>query len=252
MSMEKEINSIVSRIKAIRKPNCEPEYECPDCKDVGFIICNDNGHEYAKPCKCKEMKEAKERLLESGISEEDLNKGFNDFKTFNEDGLQNAKDKAISYYSNFEKIKGNRINSILLSGASGRGKTTLGFAVANNLMKRKSTSVLYMPYREEITALKQLIIDEAQYNSKMNKFKNASVLFIDDLFKGRITESDLNIAYEIINFRYIAKLPMIVSTEKTMDELMAFDEAVAGRIIEMSKDYIITFGKEIPNYRLRS
>ena len=249
--MDRQIQRVIDRINAKRIPTPEPEYECAECKDVEYIIYEKDGHEYAKPCKCKEWKAAKRRMLKSGISEEDLTKGFNDFLTLNERGLEVAKQKAINYYSDFEKIKDGRINSILLCGASGRGKTTLGLAIANNLMRKNKTSVLYMPYREEITSLKQLIIDEAQYNAKMERLKNASVLFIDDLLKGRVTDSDLNIIYEIINHRYLAKLPMIISTEKTLDELMEFDEAIGGRIIEMCKIYIVTFGKDIPNYRLR-
>lgn len=251
MTMDQQLQSIVDRIKANRKPAVEPEYECAECKDTEYIIYTKEGHEYAKPCKCKEFKAARRRLIKSGISEDDLNKGFNDFLTLNEKGLENAKQKSINYYSDFEKIRNSRINSILLSGASGRGKTTLGLALANNLMRKKNTSVLYMAYREEVTALKQLIIDESQYNARMEKLKNASVLFIDDLLKGRVTESDLNIVYEIINHRYLAKLPMIISTEKTLDELMEFDEAIGGRIVEMSKGYIVTFDSSIPNYRLR-
>ena len=77
-----------------------------------------------------------------------------------------------------------------------------------------------------------------------------SVLFIDDLFKGRSTDSDKNIMYELINHRYLKRLPMIVSTEKYPKDLLAVDEALGSRIIEMSKGYVVEF-KESGNYRLR-
>lgn len=248
--MDREIQNIINRINANRVHMPEPQYECNECSDTEYIIYrNEQGYDVARPCKCRAVKQAKRRMLNSGISEDDLNKGFNDFLTLNEKGLEVAKQVAISYYSQFEDVRDKRKNSILLSGASGRGKTTLGLAIANNLMKNKSTSVLYMPYREEVTSLKQLIIDEEKYNARMERLKNASVLFIDDLLKGKVTESDLNIVYEIINHRYLAKLPMIISTEKTLDELMAFDEAVGGRIIETS--VVAVFDKSIPNFRLR-
>jgi DNA replication protein DnaC len=85
----------------------------------------------------------------------------------------------------------------------------------------------------------------------MHSLKNARVLFIDDLLKGKVNESDINIMYEIINFRYLQRTPIIISTEKSIEELLAFDEAIASRLIEMSKGNIITFDDSVPNYRLR-
>lgn len=253
--MDKEIQSIIDRIQARRIPDIPvitPTYECEKCKDVEYVFyTDDRGYEMAKPCECKPIKEAKRRMQRSGISEDDLQKGFNDFLTLDEKGLDIAKRTAIKYFKDFESIQSGRVNSILLCGASGRGKTTLGLAIANNLMKAKNTAVVYMQYRDEVTNLKQMIIDEDRYNARMEKLKSARVLFIDDLLKGKVTESDLNIIYEIINHRYLAKLPMIISTEKTTDELMEFDEAVGGRIVEMTKNYIVVFDKSIPNYRLR-
>jgi len=64
----------------------------------------------------------------------------------------------------------------------------------------------------------------------MNRYKNARVLLIDDLFKGSISKSDINIVFEIINHRYFNNLPVIVSTEKSFEELIEIDEAVGSRI----------------------
>lgn len=251
--MNDRLHEIINKLNKTRLTDIPftPDYECPECKDTEVIIYQKDGYEFAKPCKCAEVKAAKRRMLRSGIDEEDLKKGFKDFNTFGEKGLIMAQDTAVKYYKDFPKIQGSRANSILLSGASGRGKTTLGLALANNLMTKRKMSVLYMPYREEVTALKQYILDDEKYSEKMERFKSTGILFIDDLLKGKVTESDLNIVYEIINHRYLARLPMIISTEKTPEELIEFDEAVGSRILEMCKGYIVVFGKDIPNYRLR-
>ena len=55
-----------------------------------------------------------------------------------------------------------------------------------------------MLYRHSITNLKQYIIDAEKYQNEMNLYKNAEVLFIDDLFKGKITESDINICLKLL------------------------------------------------------
>ena len=74
-------------------------------------------------------------------------------------------------------------------------------AIANSFMKN-GIGVVYMNYREDMTSIKQNILDSEVYNKYLNRYKNARVLLIDDLFKGNITPSDINIIFEIINYRY--------------------------------------------------
>ena len=110
--------------------------------------------------------------------------------------------------------------------------------------------MIYMGYREEMTALKSKVTDELAYSSEINRYKKAQVLFIDDFLKGKITEADVNIVYEIVNYRYNNKLPVIISTEKTLDDLINFDEAIGSRLIEMCSGHIIVFSGKKLNYRL--
>lgn len=42
---------------------------------------------------------------------------------------------------------------------------------------------------------------------------------------------------------------MIISTEKSIDEIVSWDEAVASRLVEMAQGNIIEFGTDIENYR---
>lgn len=227
--------------------------KCELCNGTTWIFYrNEEGYDMAKPCQCRERVIANRLFTSSGISEEDGKKGFNGFNTFNEQALINAKNTSISYVQNFKKIENERINSIMLCGSSGRGKTTLGLAVANNLIS-SGVGVRYMPYRDEVTALKQQLADKNKYiyDDHIYRLKNARVLFIDDLLKGKINETDINILYEIINFRYLQRKPVIISTEKTLEQLLDFDEAIGSRLIEMSKGYIVVFDNSTPNYRLR-
>jgi len=76
------------------------------------------------------------------------------------------------------------------------------------------------------------------------------VLYIDDMLKGRLTDTDINVMYEIINHRYMHNLPLIISTEKDLDGLLLFDEAVGSRIIEMCLDNIVWIESRELNYRM--
>ena len=182
-------------------------YKCNKCRDLTFII-NDG---VATPCECRAVKEDKDILRKSGISEEFRNKNFENFKTINDSQSINAYNKAREYSNSFHIIKNNTQNSIMFMGQPGSGKTHLSLSIANVLMD-KGVGVVYMGYRDVITQIKQNIMDEVYYNKVMNRYKNAKVLLIDDLFKGSISKSDINIMFELINHMYFNKLPVIVST----------------------------------------
>lgn len=46
-------------------------YECPVCRDAGYVLSVDEyGYSYAEPCKCRAIKESRERLKSSGLAKE--------------------------------------------------------------------------------------------------------------------------------------------------------------------------------------
>ena len=219
------------------------EYRCFKCRDLRFIL-KDNE---AIPCSCKGVREAEEILLNSGISERFWKKTFDNFNySYNMDVCE-AFMKANEYVKSFDK--GSKCNkSIMFVGQVGSGKTHLSMAIANSLMK-DGVGVLYMSYREEVIKLKQNVMDKEYYKNAMDRFKKCRVLLIDDLFKGSISGSDVNIMFEIINFRYLNSLPVIASCEMGIDEIMKIDEAIGSRIYEMCEFFVSVSGKRL-NYRM--
>lgn len=139
------------------------EYECSECKDRGV------------------QKKIAKLMAASGITEKFEKLLFGNFKL---DGkpqmIKDAYECAVEYFKDFEKIKGERANSIALLGQPGSGKTHLLTAIMNNLIKKKSTHCLYFPYVEGMSDLKK---DFDQLETKLNAMRKADVLFIDDLFK---------------------------------------------------------------------
>ncbi len=70
--------------------------------------------------------------------------------------------KAKKYAKEFDNLSNNKCNSILFIGQVGSGKTHLSMAIANELMN-KGISVIYMPFRDTITTIKQNIMDAKWY-----------------------------------------------------------------------------------------
>ena len=95
----------------------------------------------------------------------------------------------------------------------------------------------------------------------MEPLKTVAVLYIDDFFKPSRDESgqkrpptagDINIAFDILNYRYVNNLPTIISTERTIDELLDIDEAIGSRIYQRTKGYCFSFRENRSrNYRLK-
>lgn len=223
---------------------------CGECGGLGFIITVEDGRQFAEPCRCREKHLAMARLKRSGIADWMLEKGFNNFYDLGDPVLMDAKNQAIAYYQGFLKNENSRNNSIIFCGQSGSGKTHLAMAICTNLLTVCCVGVSYMAYRNTVTEIKQLVNDKEGYYAAMWKYCTERVLCIDDMLKGRSTEADLNILYELINYRYMHNKPMIISTEKTQEELIGFDEATGSRILEMCRGNIITLSGKGLNYRL--
>ena len=226
-------------------------YRCNICKDTGWILRTDEkGRVIASACECRKRNISKEQWKKTGINTESNLLTFKNFKEWNESS-KIAKSTAIAYFNDFANIKNSRHNSIIFCGQPGSGKTHLAIALAINFIK-KNLKVIYFPYRDVITKIKQNMLDSEYYKKFISKFETCDILLIDDLFKGKVNDSDVNIMFEIINYRYINNLPMIINSEFLIDRLLYFDEAIGSRIYEMCRDYLVQIKHDIKNnYRLR-
>jgi len=174
------------------------------------------------------------------------------FKSFNvySKEIKKAKDTATNYYINYKAIKSSRNNSIAFLGQVGSGKTHLSIALAINFIN-KEIPVIYMPYRDAIMDIKQNILEPIYYRKTIERYQKAEILLIDDLYKGKITESDINILFEIINYRYLNNKAIIISSERSIDEILRIDEGIGSRIYEMCKGYLVEIRGKENNYRVR-
>ena len=143
-----------------------------------------------------------------------------------------------------------------IGGQSGIGKSHLCTAIAGYYIKQ-GKDVRYMLWRDDVVKLKQLANDYSGYQELMQPFKDVDVLYIDDMFKSQSgaepTRADINIAFEILDARLRSKDKItIISSEFTINEAMAFDEAVVGRVYQKCGIYKIDIARDKnKNYRLK-
>lgn len=223
----------------------ESIYACSKCMDKGYTITPNDEVEW---CECREIILAKKRIEKSGLADRFEKNNFNNYKVNNAQ-RRDAILTCSKYIKNFDGKK-----SLMLSGQVGSGKTHLAIATSKSLLNK--VGVRYTSYVSELSKLVFNQIDQEYYQKKMDEFRKPTVLFIDDLFKGKVTDAERKIAYDIINYRYDNKKAMIITTELNKMQLCDIDEALASRIIEMCYDeeredeHIVEFNGRELNYRL--
>lgn len=240
--------ALLNRIKATLEKHSPEQikYDCPKCEDRGYIFKIQDGYEVAVACECLEKKQSIEKMERSVLTEAFKQRTFKTFIVSNEWQLE-AKAKAMDYSKNFKETKA----SLMLSGQPGSGKTHIGVATMLRLIEN-NTGCVYREYISMLTDLKQTSMDEEEYIRSLEKYINPPVLFLDDFLKGEPTIADRKHVYKIINTRYLKSMPMIISTEKSVKEILNWDEAIGSRIIEMCQGNVIEFPRGLENnYRLR-
>lgn len=173
---------------------------------------------------------SKYQIVNNGLSEQ-MDKCTLDTYIVKEPWHQTVKDKALSY---LEKWK---TNSFVITGNSGGGKTHICVAILNALVDREDIDFRYMRWITDSAKLKSLkTTDFNEYERLLDSFKNTEVLYIDDFFKGEVTDADIKLACDIIFHRYERNKPMIISSEKSLQDIgqLRECEAVAGRIFELT------------------
>jgi DNA replication protein DnaC len=226
-------------------------YNCELCCDQGgYSKLGEDGIEYYSPCDCFKNNKTQRILTASQITFEFRKSTFGSWNpAWSPDIVRNAHKCSLSYIGSFDDIKSSRQNSIALLGKSGSGKTHLLSAISNVLLDRGIT-ILYFPFVEGFNEIKD---NFDLLESRINKMQKVEVLFIDDLFKGRKepTQFQIEQMFAVINYRYLNNLPIMVSSERYITELLNIDEALGSRIYEMSKDFTVEMKGERLNYRMR-
>lgn len=222
------------------------EFDCPICRNKGTIFYLRDGCITSKDCECATKRKSIQRIRRSGLENMLSENTFDTWETLNE--WQNtAKAVALKYVNDAET------EWFLAAGKSGSGKTHLCTAICGALIE-KGEDTKYMMWKSESTRIKAFANDAEEYEHLIKPLKEIRVLYIDDLFKvganATPTTADLNLAFEIINHRYMAKLKTIISTERSLDDLLDLDMAIGGRIYERCKGYYLDFSNK-PNWRLR-
>ena len=228
-------------------------YNCTLCHNKGDIQYIKGGYVYTKSCSCIDTRKAIANMKKSGLENIIRDYTFDRFEA-KEDWQINLKEKAQAYLKDMDD------SWFFVGGNPGSGKTHICTAICRDFLL-KGKRVKYMLWKEESTILKAVINEPEVYTSRIEKLKQVDILYIDDFLKplksreGNITPpttADVNLAFEILDYRKNANLRTIISSERFIGEIIGIDEATGSRILEKTKNkYFINIKRDKSrNHRL--
>lgn len=125
--------------------------------------------------------------------------------------MTTAMQNYVQHFDDFQK----QGKGLLLFGNVGTGKTFLAACVANALID-KGVPCLVTNFARIANTVQGLFDGRQEYYDSLNKFP---LLVLDDLSAERKTEYMQEIVFNVIDARYRAKLPLIITTNLTREEL---------------------------------
>ena len=221
---------------------------CDSCRN-GTVTRRENGMIFSHPCRCMTVAYSRHLLEMCGLDKLAERCTFDTYIP-REAWQRGIKEKAMEYAANWRR------SSFFISGPTGCGKTHVCTAICNKAVQ-DGGSLRYFRWVEDGTRIKALITDAAAYRREVEALAGCDLLYIDDMFKADCSSADLRLAYELINSRYIAGKPVVISSERSLSYiggLRGLDgEAVAGRIFEMCEKgrFCLAVSGEGKNQRLR-
>jgi DNA replication protein DnaC len=242
--MEKKINKTLARVQSdtqtVSSQNSSSGIEsaekwlgdpdCPHCGGVGYLRMDvPLGHEKfgkLEPCVCRARdiaEGARTRLFAISNLDRLSHLGFENFSP-----VGNAKAKFMTLQEKerlqqaFEVCKEfARLHEgwLLLEGGYGCGKTHLAAAIANDAVDR-GIPTLFITVPDLLDSLRFAYADpETTFEQRFEEIRNASLLILDDFGTQNATGWAQEKLFQITNYRYINKLPTVITTNLMLDEI---------------------------------
>lgn len=238
-SLKKERNDILNSLH-LDNSYLEPIYECPICKDTGYITKDYN----TTMCNC-----LKQRLFNIAYNKSNIgNIKKENFSNFNinlysdevnpnkynsnispKQNIQIIKNIALSFIKNFDNPDE---NNLLFTGNTGLGKTFLTNCIACEILKKGKT-VLYQTSSNMLDMIIDYRFNKNNITKKIyDSLSDVDLLIIDDLGTETINSMKLTELFNILNNRLLNQNKTIISTNLNLHNILKnYDERIFSRII---------------------
>jgi DNA replication protein DnaC len=201
---------------------------CERCSGTGFEIVTRGGREFAQPCACRRSADGENAA--TGATRIPPRYEHCTLATFEpgNPSLSLALEKAMAFCSGYPHLGPDEGLGLLFSGDNGVGKTHLAVAVLRELAEAKGARGQFWDFHELIREIKSSYDPETKTTELqvLEPVVAMDVLLLDDLGAWKMTDWMNDTLFYILNSRYMAKRPTIITTnyqDVTREEAIAAD-----------------------------
>ena len=225
---------------------------CPICGGVGFLRrdlpVGDPNFGKLVPCVCKQNESnqaARYRLYQLSNLEAFKTMSFASFSVQGRLGLADEQIRSLQYaFSQAQQFAGNPHGWLLMMGSYGCGKTHLAAAIANTCVEfGMQTIFLTVPDLLDWLRYSYDASDDS-FERRFEELRNINLLVLDDLGAHNATSWAAEKLFQIIDYRYIRKLPTVVTTNLKLEDL---DDRIRSRL--QDPDLVTNVCISAPDYR---
>lgn len=203
--------------------------KCRGKRQTRVKIPGGDGATITVPCICKCEAKAEEDRKKQEEARQELQRMErlrlaslieNRLKNANLTTFQQTKDNAQlykivrNYVQNFDEMYRNN-QGLLLYGPVGTGKSYAAACIANELLNQK-IPVIMTSFVKILQMIQDKQVEESELIARLN---NAKLLIIDDLGTERNTDYGLEKVYNVIDSRYLAGKPLILTTNLMLTDM---------------------------------
>lgn len=147
---------------------------------------------------------------------------FQTFKPRGRKGLGELQAQSLEWAFNHARQYAGTLNGwLLLQGGYGSGKTHLAAAIANFAVGM-GVPTLFLTVPDLLDTLRFAYDStDTTFEERFEQIRNAELLVLDDFGTQNATGWAQEKLFQIINYRYINKLPLVVTTNLALDEIEA-------------------------------
>jgi DNA replication protein DnaC len=225
---------------------------CPHCGGLGYLradvpIDHPNfGRLQICVCRQRDVSEqVRNRLYSLSHLDELRELTFESFQPRGRKGLGEMQASSLERAFNQARHYAQNLNGwLLLRGGYGSGKTHLAAAISNFAVGM-GVPTLFLTVPDLLDMLRfSYDSEDTTFERRFDEIRTAPLLVLDDFGTQNVTGWAQEKLFQIINFRYINKLPLVVTTNLGLDEI---DARMRSRLID--PELVTDVRINAPDYR---
>jgi DNA replication protein DnaC len=237
---------------AVNRYDLPGDPNCPICKGIGYLRRDlPVGHpDFGKVevCTCRQAQVSQQihqRLFSLSNLQELSHLTFENFQPRGYIGLPpNQAGSLEQAFRRAQQFSQNLNGWLLLQGGYGCGKTHLAAAIANFAVSM-GVPTLFITVPDMLDSLRFAFNDpDSTFAQRFEEIRSAPLLVLDDFGTQNATEWAKEKLFQIVNYRYTNRLPLVVTTNLNLDDI---EERIHSRLLDdklVDRVYI-----QAPDYR---